>query len=135
MRRMNAGLHLAFDVIAAVYGLMSAHDPDSDVSRLNRAAPGAVLDIDPRSAVLLVAALALARQGDGLSNLFSAPKPVEWAYLPAQDWTAPSSALARDGCRLMKPVPAWIALGAIAKGGAVAAAVTSILIAASCRLA
>jgi thiamine biosynthesis lipoprotein len=56
----NAGLRRAFDVIAAVHGLMGVHEPDSDVLRINRAAPGAVLDIDPRTAVVLSAALALA---------------------------------------------------------------------------
>jgi thiamine biosynthesis lipoprotein len=57
---------------------------------------------------------------------------VEWDYLPAPaagpapDWTAPLSALALDGCRLLKQAPAWIDLGGIAKGYAVDAAVTAL---------
>jgi thiamine biosynthesis lipoprotein len=128
---LNLAFGHAFDAIAAVHGLMSFHDPESDVSRINRAVPGAVLDIDPRTAVVLAAALALARQSDGLFNPFCAPRLVEWAYLPvpaepAPTWNAPSSALALDGCRVMKQAPAWIDLGGIAKGYAVDLAVKAL---------
>jgi thiamine biosynthesis lipoprotein len=128
---LNLAFGCAFDAIAAVHRLMSFHDPDSDVSRINRAAPGAVLDIDPGTAVVLSAALALARQSDGLFNPFCAPRLVEWDYLPAPagpapDWAAPLSALALNGCRLVKQAAAWIDLGGIAKGYAVDAAVTEL---------
>jgi thiamine biosynthesis lipoprotein len=128
---LNFAFGGAFDAIAAVHGLMSFHDPDSDVSRINRAAPGAVLDIDPRTAVVLSAALALARQSDGLFNPFCAPRLVEWAYLPAPAgpapaWNTPLSALVLDGSRIMKRAPAWIDLGGIAKGYAVDAAITAL---------
>jgi hypothetical protein len=60
-----------------------------------------------------------------LFNPFCTSRLVELAYLPAPDWTAPSSALALDGCHLMKQAPAWITLDRIAKGDAVAVAVTT----------
>ena len=128
---VNLAFGRAFDAIVTVHGVMSFHDPDSDVSRINRAAPGAVLDIDPATAVVLSAALALAQQSDDLFNPFCAPRLVEWDYLPAPagpvpDWTAPLSTLALTGCRLMKQAPAWIDLGGIAKGYAVDAAVTAL---------
>lgn len=128
---MNLAFRCAFEAIAVVHALMSFHDPDSDVSRINRAAPGAVLNIAPETAAVLTAALALAQQSDGLFNPFCAPRLVEWDYLPAPagpapDWTTPSSALALDGCRLLKQAPAWIDLGGIAKGYAVDAAVTAL---------
>jgi thiamine biosynthesis lipoprotein len=128
---LNLAFGRAFEAIAAVHGLMSFHAPDSDVSRVNRAAPGTLVDIDTRTAVVLSAALALARQSDGLFNPYCAPRLVEWDYLPAPaspapDWTTPSSALALDACRVVKQAPAWIDLGGIAKGYAVDAAVTAL---------
>lgn len=127
----NLAFGCAFDAIAAVHRLMSFHDHDSDVSRINRAMPGVVLGIDPRTAVVLSAALALVGQSDGLFNPFCAPRLVEWAYLPAPAgpapaWNAPSSALALDGCCVLKQAPAWIDLGGIAKGYAVDAAVSAL---------
>ena len=128
---LNLAFACAFDAIAAVHTLMSFHDPDSDVSRINRAAPGTVLDVDPRTAVVLSAALGLARLSDGLFNPLCAPRLVEWDYLPAParpapDWDVPCSALALDGCRVLKQAAAWIDLGGIAKGHAVDAAVMTL---------
>jgi thiamine biosynthesis lipoprotein len=128
---LNLAFGCAFDAIATVHRLMSFHDPDSDVSRINRAAPGSALDIDPQTAFVLHAALALAQQSDNLFNPFCAPRLVEWGYLPAPaepapDWDVPHSALVLDGCRVLKRAAAWIDLGGIAKGHAVDAAVTAL---------
>ena len=128
---LNLAFGCAFDAIAAVHRLMSFHDPDSDVSRINRAAPGTALDIDPRTALVLRAALALARESESLFNPFCAPRLVEWDYLPAPagpapDWYAPCSTLELDGCSVLKKAAAWIDLGGIAKGYAVDSAVTTL---------
>jgi thiamine biosynthesis lipoprotein len=131
----DADLHLAFDrafeAIAATHRLMSFHDPDSDVSRINRAAPAASIIVDARSARVLAAALALSEQSEGVFNPLCASRLVEWDYLPAPaggrpEWDTPASVLDLQGCRVIKHAPAWIDLGGIAKGYAVDAAAAAL---------
>lgn len=128
---LNFAFGRAFDAIATVHRLMSFHDPASDVSRINRAAPGTALQVDPQTASVLAAALTLTRQSEGCFNPFCAPRLVEWGFLPAPagpapGWDLPCSALAMDGCCVLKQAAAWIDLGGIAKGYAVDAAVMSL---------
>jgi thiamine biosynthesis lipoprotein len=55
--RLHAAIDAAFAVIAQVHALMSAHEPASDVGRLNRLLPGAApLSIDPHTVAVLRAA-------------------------------------------------------------------------------
>jgi thiamine biosynthesis lipoprotein len=131
----DADLHLAFDrafeAIAATHRLMSFHDPDSDVSRINRAAPAASIIVDARSARVLAAALALSEQSEGVFNPLCASRLVEWDYLPAPsgpvpEWGTPASVLELRGCQVIKHAPAWIDLGGIAKGQAVDAAAAAL---------
>ena len=114
----------AFNAIATVHQLMSFHDPESDVSRINRAAHGADIVVDAHTARVLGAALALWSQSEGVFNPLCASKLVEWDYLPAPGgplpaWATPTCALELEGCRVIKHAPAWIDLGGIAKGYAV----------------
>lgn len=124
-------LRTAFDAVAAIHRLMSFHDADSDVSRINRAAVGEDITVDARTAEVIEAALRLCADSDGLFNPFCAPRLVEWDYLPAPtpqapDWRARPGLLAQDGCRIGKRAPAWIDLGGIAKGYAVDMAVEAL---------
>ncbi|WP_228527373.1 FAD:protein FMN transferase [Noviherbaspirillum soli] len=125
-------MRAAFDVIAEVHRLMSFHDEASDVARLNRAAIGEQIEVHPRTAEVLAAALAMSVESEGLFNPFCAPKLVAWEQLPAPaagpapDWCARGDALALDGTRVRKNAPSWIDLGGIAKGYAVDAAVDAL---------
>src|SRR5690349_5171700 len=55
----------AFDAIAQVHALMSAHDPDSELSRINRFAHRRPIAVHPWTAAVLVRALFWARASKG----------------------------------------------------------------------
>src|SRR6266436_9830230 len=44
---VNAGIDAAFDAVAKVHRLMSFHEPDSDVSRLNQSASSHPVSVEP----------------------------------------------------------------------------------------
>ena len=129
------GFRQAFAAVAEVHRLMSFHDPDSDVSRINRAAVGATIEVAPATWTVLQSALALGRASGGMFDIGCAPALVAWGYLPgavdaAEAWpdrVAAHEALHSLGyCRLEKREPAWIDLGGIAKGHAVDAAIVAL---------
>lgn len=121
----------AFAQIALVHRLMSFHSADSDVSRFNRAAVGAVVALDRHTWNVLHLADQVALASAGCFDVACASKLVEWRYLPAP---APAQAciagarayeLMADG-RVYKCAPAWIDLGGIAKGYAVDLAIRAL---------
>lgn len=121
----------AFGEIARLHRLMSFHDPASDISRFNRAAPGALLRIDPATWEVLQLALALSAASQGLFDVACAPWLVRRTILPApaEEPTAPSVLASdqvftlEDDSFVRKLAPGWIDLGGIAKGFIVDAAV------------
>lgn len=79
----------AFVAIAEVHRLMSFHDQESDVSRINRAACDVPYEIHPHTFAVIECALSIAAASDGLFDIGCTPRLVEWGYLPAPTADAP----------------------------------------------
>jgi FAD:protein FMN transferase len=131
----EAALHSAFDAafsaIARVHGLMSFHERDSDLSRINHAAPGERVEVDASTHAVIRHALALCEASDGIFDIACAWRLVEWGYLPAPDESVaavPSGEMIAmgDGNVIRKRHAGWIDLGGIAKGYAVDAAIEAL---------
>ena len=126
----KAAIDGAFDAIAEIHRLMSFHDPLSDLSRLNRAEPGAWTALDPRTAEVLAFALALAERTGGAFDPTVGAKAVAAKSLPRPDGAEPIDPeadwrdvrLAGDAASLTRRL--WIDLGGVAKGYAVDRAIT-----------
>ncbi len=123
--RAIAAIEAAFAEVAAVHRCMSFHEADSDLSRLHRANPGAVVEVDARTWTVLAAACALAEESNGRFDPAIAPHLVERGVLPTPAATrAAASGSWRDiellpNSRVRRRQPVWIDLGGIAKGHAV----------------
>lgn len=123
----------AFAEVALVHRLMSFHDAASDVSRLNRAAPGELLQLHPHTWQVLQLAARMAELSHGLFNIACAPRLVEWLCLPRPgDAELPpyQPALAVYHCEaeplVRKLAHGWVDVGGIAKGYAVDLAVAAL---------
>jgi thiamine biosynthesis lipoprotein len=119
----------AFAVIEKIHRLMSFHDPDSDVGRLNREACRHCVAVDPRTYRVLETATVLHRRSFGVFDIAVAPALQRLGLLPRlrADMegdlaeTATSDAIAllpRNHVRFRRP-GMKIDLGGIAKGFAV----------------
>jgi len=115
-----------FAAVADIHRLMSFHEPDSDVSRVNRAMPGEAISVDPRTFAVLKQAGNLAVESNGAFDITVAPRLVEWGFLPAPEGArAPDPEASWRDIELSAPAtvrlrrPLWIDLGGIAKGYAV----------------
>ena len=119
----------AFAAIERVHRLMSAHEPDSDVSRINRLAHLQSVQVHEWTARVLERALFWSKQSEGAFDILHAGKSaIEFSLLPRHsDQPAPEAAhwtwLEVQGSfvRLLKP--GCIDLGGIAKGFAVERAI------------
>ncbi|MBV6319342.1 FAD:protein FMN transferase [Duganella violaceipulchra] len=123
----------AFAEVALVHRLMSFHDAASDVSRLNRAAPGELLEVHPHTWQVLRLAAQMAELSQGLFNIACAPRLVDWLCLPRPDNAespAYQPALAVYRCepepQVRKLAHGWVDVGGIAKGYAVDLAVAAL---------
>ena len=122
----NAAIKHAFARIAAIHGAMSFHDPDSELSCVNRHAARDWVALSADLAQVFQAALEFAAAGDGLFDPSVAPWLVETGHLPrhpcmpdaAPDWRA----IKLDGDRVRFARPLLVDFGGIAKGYAVDAA-------------
>jgi len=122
----------AYAEIAAVHRLMSFHDPASDVSRINRAAPGGPIEVHAHTYEVIRCALEIGCASGGAFDVSCAPRLVKWGYLPAPAGDRPAHipgrpvlALEPGGC-IRKTSAAWIDLGGIAKGYAVDLAIDAL---------
>ncbi|MEO1767288.1 FAD:protein FMN transferase [Thiobacter aerophilum] len=116
----------AFEAVAMVHRLMSYHDPDSDVSRINREAALAPVTVHPWTWQVLAAAREFSAQSGGLFDITVAPLLARLGYLPRHadfprasgqgDWRH-VELLSAHRVRLARRVR--IDLGGIAKGFAV----------------
>ncbi len=111
---LNRWISAGFAAIEEVDRCMSPHRSDSDVSRLNQAAPGEWVDVNPLTVTVLQAAEALHRHSLGLFDIRCGGVPQG------------SSPLLLEGTRAQKNGPWSIDLGGIAKGYAVDCAVEAI---------
>lgn len=127
----DPAIEAAFQAIARVHDLMSAHAPDSDVSRINRFAHEHPIEVDPQTATVLERALHWSKQSAGAFDVVAAgaaairsgqlplhpgqPKPraAHWSWVEVCDLTV---GFLRPGC---------MDLGGIAKGYAVDRAVAA----------
>ena len=122
--RLHAAVDEAFDRIELVHRLMSYHEPDSDLSRLNRCAPGQAHPVDPHTYEVLTAALHFARLSDGAFDPCVAGCLERWGYLPGTSSAAQSASSWQDiellsHHRVRFKRPTRLDLGGIAKGYAV----------------
>jgi FAD:protein FMN transferase len=119
----------AFGAVAQVHRLMSFHDPQSDVSRLNRQAFRRAVAVHPWTYRVLDAALKFSRRSSGIFDITIAPLLQQRGLLPSgmngpglnYKWISAAAAVELlDGHRVRYYHPdVRIDLGGIAKGFAV----------------
>ena len=122
----HRAINEAFEEIALIHRLMSFHEPDSDVSRLNREAADHAFEVHPATYEVLKRAEEMSRLSGGYFDITVAPTLVANGLLPSPDTRrAPNpQATWQDVClepnhgvRFRRSL--WIDLGGIAKGYAV----------------
>lgn len=121
-----AAVERAFRAVEEVQRLMSYHDPDSEVSRINREASRRAVAVSPHTFRVLQAAREFAQASDGLFDVTVAPTLAALGFLPRHadfprasgqgDWRD-VKLLSGGRVRLARRVR--IDLGGIAKGYAV----------------
>jgi thiamine biosynthesis lipoprotein len=130
--RAHAAITDAFGIIADVHGLMSFHEIDSELSRLNRSAWREPVRVHAHTREVLTRALEIAALSEGLFDPTVAPMLVEGGRLPAPDGAAADPSATWRDIRLHDDgtvtfaKPLWIDLGGIAKGYAVDCALAHI---------
>src|SRR6266513_1612835 len=124
---LEDAIEAAFLAIARVQRLMSFHDPESEVSRMNRDACYKRVRVHPWTWRVLKSAREFSRNTDGIFDVTMAEQLVKWSYLPRHG--------ARFGRRSWRDIileatghvrfrrPLLIDFGGIAKGFAVDRAV------------
>jgi len=125
---MHAAVEAAFGAIATVHGLMSFHEADSDVGRINREAAARAVCVHDWTFAVLEAAVDLGRQSAGVFDITVAPVLQGLGLLPR--WETEGSSRVRNsetpGVELLPGrrvrfhrSDTQIDLGGIAKGFAV----------------
>src|SRR5262249_51526459 len=123
----NAAIKAAFDAVAQVHRLMSFHETDSDVSRLNREAWIRPVRVHAWTFSVLEAAVEMHRRSKGIFDVTVAPELQAMGLLPGQQEAAPPAARARSPDAIDLPADQTVRfrsdvaidLGGIAKGFAV----------------
>lgn len=132
---MNAAVDAAFDAIALVHRLMSFHEPESDVSRLNREAGASPTRVHAWTFQVLEAAIEMHSRSGGVFDIAVAPALQAMGWLPSSngDPTIVPGARFADAIELLpenmvrlRPAGVTIDLGGIAKGFAVDLAVDAL---------
>ncbi len=114
-----------FEEIAKVHRLMSFHDPDSDVRRLNRGGAGRPVQVHPDTYEVLQQAMQMSACSDGCFDVTVGADLVKWELLPrSADVVHAAGGSWRDiellgGNRVVFGRSLCIDLGGIAKGFAV----------------
>jgi len=125
---MNATIDAAFEAVACVHRLMSFHERDSDVSRLNRDACLQPVGVHAWTFEVLEAAVEMHQRSNGIFDVAVAPILQAMGLLPNLRGDAPIGGNARafDAIELMdgqtvrfRHADVRIDLGGIAKGFAV----------------
>src|ERR1044071_7017707 len=81
-RLLARGIEAGFDAIACVNGLMSFHNPLSDVSRMNRDAFPKGVVVHPWTWQVMKTAKRFAEESHGAFDITVAPFLTKWNYLP-----------------------------------------------------
>jgi FAD:protein FMN transferase len=123
---VNQAIDAAFEAVATVHRLMSFHDADSDVSRLNREAFGGPVKVHDWTFSVLETSVALHRRSNGIFDIATAPFLQALGLLPRFDRDTPIDQRTYDAVELLDGAMvrfrhrrAKIDLGGIAKGFAV----------------
>jgi len=121
----------AFDAVARVQRLMSFHDPDSDLARLNRRAAFEPISVDRWTMAVLRQARQMFEATEGLFDCAAGHELMQRGLLPSQDLghVAPGTfaavtLLADNRVRFSAPIA--LDLGGIAKGFAVDRAIAAL---------
>lgn len=131
--RANALMNQAFDEVERIEALLSHYRASSEVSRINRTAPGASVVVEPEVFALLLRASEFSRDSDGAFDITVGRLVDAWGFFRGQGRIPDDSALARaraaTGWRRLQldprtrsvrfDVPLTVDLGAIGKGYAV----------------
>jgi FAD:protein FMN transferase len=132
-RRLSDALEYGFRAVAKVHALMSFHEPESDVYRLNRNTAGEPVEVDFRTWTVLETGRHISEASDGHFDVTVAARLMDWGFLPRlpahlrPDPTASwRDVELLDGCRVRFAKPLAIDLGGIAKGFAVDQAIEAI---------
>ncbi len=130
--RLHEAIDAAFDRVELVHRLMSYHDHDSELSRLNSCTARRAQHVDTHTYNVLSAAVYFAHLSAGAFDPCVADSLEEWGYLPA----APAASARRpaswrdiellSGQRVRFRRPMRLDLGGIAKGYAVDLAVETL---------
>jgi thiamine biosynthesis lipoprotein len=83
--QVQAAIGSAFTVVEKVHGLMSYHDVTSDVSRINREAFDAEVQVDAHTYRVLRAARLMAEASNGVFDITIAPQLTRMGFLPAHE--------------------------------------------------
>jgi thiamine biosynthesis lipoprotein len=132
--RANAAIEAAFAAISQVHRLMSFHDDESDVARVNREAARRSIEVAPWTYEVLQAARDFHLATGGAFDITVAPRLQRWGYLPAARDLRDSGEPVTDqaaiemlpGRRVRFRRPVRIDLGGIAKGFAVDRAIDAL---------
>ena len=128
---LERGIDAAFAAVEKVHRLMSFHDPDSDVSRMNREAFPKSIIVHPWTWEVLETAQHLAQESNGVFDIATARLLASRGYLPKREYQPDNAATWRDiflrkNCRVFFRRQLVIDLGGIAKGFAVDRAVAAL---------
>ena len=132
-RETQAAIDAAFAAIARVHRLMTFHAAESDVGRLNRAAPDRAVTVDPWTWQVIETALALHRDSGGAFDVAVGATLQRLGRLPPDDSAPPDRPAEPRGCQALELLEnrqarircpgLRVDLGGIAKGFAVDRAV------------
>lgn len=113
----------AFDEIRRIEALMSFHDPDSELSKINREAHLHPVSISQEMRIVLSLAIELGKISGGVFDISVAPELVKRGLLPEQARELPSqgnwASIHISGSHAEFDTPLLLDLGGIAKGYAV----------------
>jgi thiamine biosynthesis lipoprotein len=128
---LDRAVNAAFSAVELVHKLMSFHDPDSDLSRLNRRAAIEPVEVHPWTAGVIRRALALFHATNGLFDCAIGAELLRWGLLPDHGLAGARSGklsavrlVSKNG--IVFDAPVAIDLGGIAKGFAVDRAVAAL---------
>jgi thiamine biosynthesis lipoprotein len=127
--RLQQAVDGAFDAVEKVHRLMSFHEPESDVSRLNREAFARAVAVDPWTHQVLRSALEFNRLSAGLFDITVGPLLQKWDLLPPSAGDPGPGMVGTNSADAIELLPSHcvrftnasvrIDLGGIAKGFAV----------------
>src|SRR3981081_263944 len=93
---MDAAIDAAFEAVTNVHRLMSFHEPDSDVSRLNREAGVRPVEVHAWTFQVLEAAVEMHRRSNGMFDIAVAPALQTMGLLPRLNDDTPVDTGARS---------------------------------------